>query len=45
MFEETGCAAISIGRGALANPFFFRQLDHWANRRARPDPASTSGST
>lgn len=30
MFRETGCAAISIGRGALANPFFFRQLNHWA---------------
>jgi nifR3 family TIM-barrel protein len=30
MFRETGCAAISIGRGALGNPFFFRQLAHWA---------------
>lgn len=29
MMEDTGCAAVSIGRGALANPFFFRQLDHW----------------
>jgi nifR3 family TIM-barrel protein len=29
-FRETGCAAISIGRGALSNPFFFRQLAHWA---------------
>lgn len=28
-FRETGCAAISIGRGALSNPFFFRQLAHW----------------
>jgi nifR3 family TIM-barrel protein len=28
-FEQTGCAAISIGRGALANPFLFRQLDCW----------------
>ena len=46
-FEETGCAAVSIGRGALANPFFFRQLDCWARtgepglsrlrRAARPD--------
>ncbi len=26
-FEETGCAAVSIGRGSLANPFIFRQLD------------------
>jgi tRNA-dihydrouridine synthase B len=30
MFAETGCAAISIGRGALSNPFIFRQLAHWA---------------
>jgi nifR3 family TIM-barrel protein len=37
MFEETGCAAISIGRGALANPFFFRQLDHWS-RTGDPGP-------
>jgi tRNA-dihydrouridine synthase B len=29
-FEETGCAAISIGRGSLANPFIFRQLDSWS---------------
>jgi tRNA-dihydrouridine synthase B len=37
MFEETGCAAISIGRGALANPFFFSQLDHWS-RTGDPGP-------
>lgn len=29
-FRETGCAAISIGRGALSNPFLFRQLAHWS---------------
>lgn len=29
MFSETGCAAISIGRGALANPWIFRQLVEW----------------
>jgi tRNA-dihydrouridine synthase B len=29
MFQETGCAAISIGRGALANPWIFRQLEQW----------------
>jgi tRNA-dihydrouridine synthase B len=39
MFEETGCAAISIGRGALANPFFFRQLNHWTQTgEPGPDP-------
>ena len=29
MFAETGCAAISIGRGALANPWLFRQFVEW----------------
>ncbi len=39
MFEETGCAAISIGRGALANPFFFHQLDRWTQTgEPGPDP-------
>ncbi len=38
MFEQTGCAAISIGRGALANPFFFCQLYQWA-RTGEPGPA------
>lgn len=26
MFDETGCAGIAIGRGALLNPWIFRQL-------------------
>lgn len=29
MFRETGCQGISIGRGALANPWIFRQLVQW----------------
>lgn len=29
MFAETGCHGISIGRGALANPWIFRQLVEW----------------
>jgi len=29
MIEETGCAGIAIGRGALANPWIFRQLSNW----------------
>jgi nifR3 family TIM-barrel protein len=38
-FRETGCAAISIGRGSLANPFIFRQLSHWAiHGTPGPDP-------
>jgi tRNA-dihydrouridine synthase B len=40
MFDETGCAAISIGRGALANPFLFRQLAHWAEH-GHPGPEPT----
>jgi nifR3 family TIM-barrel protein len=29
MFAVTGCQGISIGRGALLNPWIFRQLAHW----------------
>ena len=29
MFEKTGCDAIMIGRGALGNPWLFKQLDHY----------------
>jgi tRNA-dihydrouridine synthase B len=29
MLETTGCAGIAIGRGALLNPWIFRQLQHW----------------
>ncbi|QVL34543.1 tRNA dihydrouridine synthase DusB [Telmatocola sphagniphila] len=29
MIDETGCAAIAIGRGGLANPWIFRQLNNW----------------
>ncbi len=40
MLRETGCAAISIGRGSLANPFLFRQLAHWAEH-GHPGPEPT----
>ncbi len=37
MFEETGCHGIAIGRGALPNPWIFRQLvELGADRRPRP---------
>lgn len=29
MFAETGCHAISMGRGALANPWIFQQFVEW----------------
>jgi tRNA-dihydrouridine synthase B len=29
MFSETGCHGISMGRGALANPWIFRQFVEW----------------
>lgn len=29
MLRETGCHGVSIGRGALANPWIFRQLTEW----------------
>ncbi len=39
MFRVTGCAAVSIGRGALGNPFLFRQLASWAaTGDAGPEP-------
>jgi tRNA-dihydrouridine synthase B len=40
MFRETGCQGIAIGRGALANPWFFRQLDSWY-RTGDPGPRAT----
>ena len=40
MFRETGCAAVSIGRGSLANPFLFRQLKNWAET-GDPGPEPT----
>lgn len=29
MLQKTGCRGVSIGRGALANPWIFRQLAEW----------------
>ncbi len=36
MFTETGCHGISIGRGALANPWIFQQLVAWEESREIP---------
>ncbi|HJZ58713.1 MAG TPA: tRNA dihydrouridine synthase DusB [Gemmataceae bacterium] len=40
MIEETGCHGIAIGRGALADPWIFRQLTSWVNT-GDPGPRGT----
>jgi tRNA-dihydrouridine synthase B len=40
MRRLTGCAAVSIGRGALLNPWIFTQLSHW-ERTGDPGEAPT----
>jgi tRNA-dihydrouridine synthase B len=37
MLEETGCAAVSIGRGAFYNPWIFSQTVHYLNTGALPE--------
>lgn len=40
MFRETGCQGISMGRGALANPWIFRQLVEWETTGAWSPPGN-----
>ena len=40
MIRHTGCAGIAIGRGGLANPWFFRQLNNWIHT-GDPGPRGT----
>jgi tRNA-dihydrouridine synthase len=41
MFEQTGCAAISIGRGAFYNPWIFRHIQHYlACGEVLPEPTA-----
>jgi nifR3 family TIM-barrel protein len=40
MLRHTGCAGLAIGRGALLNPWFFRQLAHW-EATGEPGPSPT----
>ena len=40
MIDETGCQAVSIGRGALANPWIFRQLAEWEETGTWSPPGS-----
>ena len=41
MFDETGCAGVSIGRGAFYNPWIFQQTLHYLST-SRQGPADTS---
>jgi tRNA-dihydrouridine synthase B len=40
MIDDTGCHGIAIGRGALADPWFFRQLHNWV-QTGDPGPRGT----
>ncbi|MCI0700258.1 MAG: tRNA dihydrouridine synthase DusB [Planctomycetia bacterium] len=40
MIEETGCHGIAIGRGALADPWIFRQFNNWVHT-GNPGPRGT----
>ncbi len=40
MIADTGCHGIAMGRGALANPWIFRQFDSWV-RTGDPGPRGT----
>jgi tRNA-dihydrouridine synthase len=40
MMQVTGCAGVSIGRGALLNPWIFAQLDRW-ERTGHPGAVPT----
>lgn len=40
MLRETGCHGVSIGRGALANPWIFRQLIQWEASGTYDPPGS-----
>lgn len=40
MIDETGCHGIALGRGALANPWVFRQLTRWVET-GDPGPRAT----
>lgn len=37
MFEETGCKAIAIGRGALGNPWIFRDITSYLDKGVIPE--------
>jgi tRNA-dihydrouridine synthase B len=40
MFEETGCDAVLAARGALGNPWIFREIDQYFTHNRHIDPPS-----
>ena len=40
MLDETGCAGVSIGRGAFYNPWIFQHTLHYLGRAGSPQPAA-----
>ncbi len=42
MFEETGCDGVTIARGALGNPWIFRQADAFLKHGRIPEPPAVS---
>ncbi|HEX4342313.1 MAG TPA: tRNA-dihydrouridine synthase, partial [Verrucomicrobiae bacterium] len=43
MFDETGCAGVSIGRGAFYNPWIFQHTLQYVGRAGSPLPATDRG--
>lgn len=40
MFEETGCDGLTVARGALGNPWIFRDIEEYERNRRIPQPPS-----
>ena len=45
MFDETGCAGVSIGRGAFYNPWIFQHTHHYCSVRPVAESDRATGST
>jgi tRNA-dihydrouridine synthase B len=42
MFDETGCDGVLVARGALGNPWIFRELDEYFTRGRMPERPSVA---